>query len=133
MAVTDTADVSWTEGRGYAEPSGRDRREGERAMAYWEHKLRELGGEVTVAGLDLNRVGSKDWSNRFLIAVDPVFERSSLVLYGPQFARFQQPGDRSPRCGLSGKIPLMVGQKKPGDHRHVRSLSIALAKPRLSP
>jgi hypothetical protein len=87
MAMIDTADVSRTEGWGHAEPSGKDRREGERAMAYWEHKLRELGGEVTVAGLDLNRINSRDWSNRFLIAVDPVFARSSLVLYGPQFAR----------------------------------------------
>ena len=71
MAITDPSEFSWTEGWGHAEPTGRDRREAERVMAYWESKLRELGGEVTVAGLDLNRINSKDWSNRFLIAVDP--------------------------------------------------------------
>lgn len=87
MTMTNPSDVSWTEGWGQAEPTGRDRREAERVMAYWEAKLSELGGEVTVAGLDLNRINSKDWSNRFLIAVDPVIERSSLVLYGPKFAQ----------------------------------------------
>jgi hypothetical protein len=85
--MPDYSDVSWTEGWGHAEPSGRDRREAERVMAYWEARLRALGGEVTVAGLDLNRINTREWSNRFLIAVDPVIERSSLVLYGPQFAR----------------------------------------------
>jgi hypothetical protein len=56
-------------------------------MAYWEGKLGELGGDITVAGLDLGRINSKDWSNRFLISIDPVIERSSLVLYGPKFAQ----------------------------------------------
>ncbi len=87
MAMTDPSDVSWTEGWGHAEPAGRDRREAERVMAYWDNKLHELGGEVTVAGLDLNRINTREWSNRFLIAVDPVIERSSLVLYGPKFAQ----------------------------------------------
>ena len=68
-------------------PAGRDRREAERLMAYWQGKLDELGGEVTLAGLDLHRADSREWSNRFLISLDPAIERSQLILYGPQFAR----------------------------------------------
>ena len=56
-------------------------------MVYWEKKLEELGGVVTIAGLDLAAADSRDWSNRFLISVDPVVERSALLLYGPKFAQ----------------------------------------------
>jgi len=87
MSMAEPIDISWAEGFGRGEPAGRGRREAERVIAYWEGKLRELGGDLTVAGLDLSRINSRDWSNRFLIAVDPVIERSSLVLYGPSFAR----------------------------------------------
>src|SRR5215212_4049828 len=85
--MADASDISWIEGWEPTEPTGRDRREAERLMAYWESKLSELGGEVTIAGLDLGRTDSRDWLNRFLISVDSVIERSSLLLYGPQFAR----------------------------------------------
>jgi hypothetical protein len=68
-------------------PSGRDRREAERVMAYWQSKLQELGGDATIAALDLASINTADWSNRFLISVDPVIERSALLLYGPKFAR----------------------------------------------
>ncbi len=87
MTISDPSDFSWTEGWGKEEPTGRDRREAERVMAYWESKLAELGDSITVAALDLGSTNSRDWSNRFLIAVDPVIERSSLLLYGPKFAR----------------------------------------------
>src|SRR5579863_9608990 len=94
MARTTRSNITWLEGwepkdpkEATGEPAGRDRREGERLMAYWEAKLKELGGTVTVAGLDLAATNSKEWSNRFLIAVYPVIERSSLVLYGPHFAQ----------------------------------------------
>src|SRR5712692_1511153 len=87
MTIADPSDFSWTEGWGPDEPTGRDRREAERVMLYWERKLAELGDGVTIAALDLGSTNSRDWSNRFLIAVDPVFERSSLLLYGPKFAR----------------------------------------------
>lgn len=87
MSIPDPSRMSWVEGWGLAEPTGRSRREAERVIAYWEGKLRELGGEVTVAGLDLSRINSKDWSNRFLISLDPMIERSALVLYGPKFAQ----------------------------------------------
>jgi hypothetical protein len=87
MARSAPSDFAWLEGWESKEPTGRDRREAERLMAYWEQKLEELGGTVTVAGLDLAGTNGKDWSNRFLISIDPVIERSSLVLYGPTFAQ----------------------------------------------
>jgi hypothetical protein len=67
--------------------TARDRREAERAMAYWQSKLQQLGGEATVTALDLASINTADWSNRFLISIDPVIEKSALLLYGPKFAR----------------------------------------------
>jgi hypothetical protein len=87
MANVDPSDVAWTQPWIVRVPGGRGRRQAERLMAYWEEKLAELGGAVTIAGLDLTATDSRDWSNRFLISVDPVIERSALVLYGPEFAR----------------------------------------------
>jgi len=86
-AAGETSDLSWTEQWGSEQPAGRDRREAERVTAYWQKKLAELGDDLTVATLDFGSTQSSDWSNRFLIAVDPVIERSSLVQYGPRFAR----------------------------------------------
>jgi hypothetical protein len=91
MARSAPSDISWLERWRPMEPTGelagRGRREAERLLAYWEEKLRELGGIVTVAGLDLAAANSREWSNRFLISVDPVVERSALLLYGPKFAQ----------------------------------------------
>jgi hypothetical protein len=67
-------------------PTGRDRREGERAITYWEKKLAEFGEGLTIAELDITNTDTRDWSNRFLISVDPFLERSMLVMYGQRFA-----------------------------------------------
>jgi len=85
--MADRPDIAWTVGWGVTEPSGGDRREAERVVAYWEEKLQALGGDFTIAALDLAAIDNKDWSSRFLVAVDPVIERSQLILYGPEFAR----------------------------------------------
>src|SRR5260370_37476535 len=87
MARSAPSDISWLEGWEKSAPTGRDRREAERLRAYWEGKLKDLGGVVTIPGLDLAAVDSREWSNRFLISVDPVVERSALLLYGPKFAQ----------------------------------------------
>jgi hypothetical protein len=91
MARSARSDISWLEGwerrEPTGEPIGRGRREAERLMSYWEKKLAELGGVVTITGLDLAAADSREWSNRFLISVDPVIERSALLLYGPKFAQ----------------------------------------------
>src|SRR4051794_23857732 len=84
--AADSSDFTWIEGWETPEPTGRDRREAERLLAYWESKAQEFGS-VTIASLDLGHINSQEWSNRFLISVDPVVERSALLMYGPRFAR----------------------------------------------
>lgn len=86
-AIADPSNISWPDPWSTPEPTGRDRREAERVMAYWQSKLQELGVDATIAALDLGSMTSSDWSNRFLIAVDPAIEKSALLLYGPKFAQ----------------------------------------------
>ncbi|MBV9825977.1 MAG: hypothetical protein JO001_09900 [Alphaproteobacteria bacterium] len=86
--AAETSDFSWIEGWETAESSGRDRREAERLLAYWERKAQEFGEEnITIASIDIGNMNTREWSNRFLISVDPVVERSALLLYGPRFAK----------------------------------------------
>ena len=87
MARSAPSGIAWLDGWERRAPTGRNRREAERLTAYWEEKLKELGGVVTIAGLDLAAADSREWSNRFLISVDPVVERSALLLYGPKLAQ----------------------------------------------
>jgi len=68
------------------EPGGRDRREAERAVTYWDGKVGELGDAATLTALDLAAIEDEEWSNRFLIAVDERVERSALLAYGTKFA-----------------------------------------------
>jgi hypothetical protein len=87
MIIADPSDLVRLEGWGDHESAGRDRREAELVVAYWQGKQAEFGDDAGVAALDLGSAVSRLWSNRFLIAVDSRFERSSLQLYGPAFAR----------------------------------------------
>lgn len=93
MTLTDTALISATKwGLPFKQapaeqPAGRDRREAERAVAYWEDKVDELGDQATVAALDLAAINDMDWANRFVIAIDPKVERSTLLMYGSKFGR----------------------------------------------
>lgn len=84
--MADSSDFTWIEGWENEAPTGRDRREAERLLAYWEAKAQEYGA-VTIASLDLGNMNSREWANRFLIAVDPIVERSALLMYGPRFAK----------------------------------------------
>jgi hypothetical protein len=79
------------------EPTGRDRRVAERALAYWEDKLDALGDQVTIAALDLTAMDDEDWANRFLIAIDERVERSALLMYGANFARLLGLPPKAPR------------------------------------
>jgi len=96
------ADLAWTERISHDGSRPRDRREVELVLSYWEGRLDKFGGELTVAALDLGRIANRDWSNRFLIAVDPMVERSSLVLYGPQFAQLLHLPEQA-----RGSVPMM--------------------------
>lgn len=86
--------------------SGRERRESERAIAYWERKISELGRSPTVAALDLAEINTPNWSHRFVIAVDPVVENSALLLYGSGFARLLSlPTKSAPHVPMVRQLP----------------------------
>ena len=85
---------------------GRERRESERAIAYWRQKVKKLGKSPTVAALDLADIHTADWSHRFVIAVDPVVENSALLLYGSDFARLLDlPQKSAPHVPMSRQLP----------------------------
>jgi len=86
--------------------TGRERREAERAIFYWEKKIERLGKAATVAALDLGEINSKDWAHRFVIAVDPVVENSSLLLYGSDFAKLLDlPPKGTPHVPMVRQLP----------------------------
>ena len=105
MTITKTAFISGTRwGLPFKkivadQATGRDRREGKRAIAYWEDKVDALGDNATIAALDLAAINSADWSNRFVIAIDQRIESSTLLLYGPKFAQLLDLPPKA-RCDL---------------------------------
>lgn len=106
MTMAFPSDLPWPEGFGHGGTTPRDRREVERILTYWENRLDEFGDGLTVAALDLGRITNRDWSNRFLIAVDPMIERSSLVLYGPRFAQLLHlPEQARPSVPMLRQLP----------------------------
>src|ERR1700693_1618740 len=106
MAMSNASDRPWDEGWQPSAPPVRSRRETERLFAYWERRLAEHGAELTIAGLDLGGTNNRAWSNRFLISVGSIIERSSLLLYGPQFARLLGlPEKPKPELPMMRQIP----------------------------
>jgi hypothetical protein len=104
--------------------TGRERRESERAIRYWEQKVEKLGHAATVAALDLGDINSADWSHRFVIAVDPVVENSSLLLYGSDFAKLLDlPPKGTPHVPMVRQLPRhlsSVFMQGCGDAHHTR-------------
>jgi hypothetical protein len=107
------------------ELTGRERRESERVIAYWEKKVAQLGGQATVGALDLTEMQSAEWSHRFVIAVDPVVENSALLLYGPDFGRLLElPERRAPHVPMVRQLPKRYSDvfiRGCGDADRVRS------------
>jgi hypothetical protein len=86
--------------------TGKERRESERAIAYWAKKCESAGKSPTVAALDLGEINSEDWSHRFVIAVDPMVENSSLLLYGSKFAKLLDlPPKGTPHVPMVRQLP----------------------------
>jgi hypothetical protein len=108
MSITDAPVASLSDERDTEEPmlTGRERRESERAIRYWETKIEKLGRSATVAALDLAQINTPDWSHRFVIAVDPVVENSSLLLYGSDFAKLLDlPPKGTPHVPMVRQLP----------------------------
>jgi hypothetical protein len=86
--------------------SGRERRESERVLAYWDEKTAQLGETPTVAALDLADMNSESWSHRFVIAVDPMVENSALLMYGADFAKLLDlPRKTTPHIPMVRQLP----------------------------
>ena len=86
--------------------TGKERRESERVISYWENKAEKLGRSPTVSSLDLGEINSEDWSHRFVIAVDPMVENSSLLLYGADFAKLLDlPAKGTPHVPMVRQLP----------------------------
>jgi hypothetical protein len=108
MSIVDEPVVSLNDSRepSIEELAGRERRESERAIRYWEKKVEQLGRGATVAALDLGEINSEAWSHRFVIAVDPVVENSSLLLYGSDFAKLLElPPKGTPHVPMVRQLP----------------------------
>jgi hypothetical protein len=59
-----------------------ERRESERAIRDWAEETRRQGRDLTLMTLDVSEMTSEAWAYRFIIAVDPVAERCTLLFYG---------------------------------------------------
>ena len=108
MSMTDASVVSLSNARDASEQveGGHERRESERAIRYWEEKVEKLGRQATVAALDLAKMNTADWAHRFVIAIDPVVENSSLLLYGSDFAKLLDlPAKGAPHVPMVRQLP----------------------------
>jgi hypothetical protein len=110
MSITDAPargrDDACTTGTNEPPLGGRERRQSERVISYWEKKLEKLGPSATVAALDLGDINTPEWSHRFVIAVDPVVENSSLLIYGSEFAKLLDlPAKGAPHVPMVRQLP----------------------------
>lgn len=97
-----------------AKPSGRERRQAEAFIAYWDSKRAAAEKGVAVTGLagDLAAMRTPAWSYRFIIALGASDDDAALLRYGASFARlFAIPPESEP--------PLSLRQCLPDPHREI--------------
>jgi hypothetical protein len=66
--------------------AARERRETEQLITDWKRETRQLGHALALMALDVSAMTGPKWAHRFIIAVDPVVEASSLLFSGARFA-----------------------------------------------
>ena len=66
--------------------AARERRETEQLITDWKRETRQLGHALALMTLDVSVMTGPKWAHRFIIAVDPVVEDSSLLFCGARFA-----------------------------------------------
>jgi hypothetical protein len=89
-------------------PSGKERREAEGVIAYWDRKRAAVGdgSVVTTLAHDLAAMRTLEWSHRFVIALGATNSDAALVHYGTNFARiFQIPVKSEPPLELRQWLP----------------------------
>jgi hypothetical protein len=88
--------------------SGRERRQAEGMIGYWEERrgAAERGAAITPLARDLAAMRTQEWAHRFLIAFDPTSEEAALVHFGTDFARlFRIPPQNAPPLDLRHCLP----------------------------
>src|SRR6266478_6420203 len=72
----------------------RERRQAERAIAYWEQKAAEVRSRPTLTQLDPGEaIDVESWAHRFVIAPDQVAEVSTFLMCGSNAARLLELSD----------------------------------------
>ena len=72
----------------------RERRQAERAIAYWEQKAAEVQSRPTLTRLDPGgTIDDESWAHRFVIAPDQVAEVSTFLMCGSNAARLLELSD----------------------------------------
>jgi hypothetical protein len=66
--------------------TARERRESEQLITDWEQETRRLGDALALMTLDISVMSGPKWAHRFVMAVRPVVEDSSLLFYGARLA-----------------------------------------------
>jgi len=66
--------------------AARERRVSEQLIIDWGGETRRLGNVLALMTLDSSAMRGPKWAHRFIIAVNPVVEASSLLFYGASFA-----------------------------------------------
>src|SRR4051794_17335436 len=66
--------------------TARERRESEKLVTDWEPETRRLEDALALMTLDVSAMSGPKWAHRFVIAVRPVVEDSSLLFYGARLA-----------------------------------------------
>jgi hypothetical protein len=69
-----------------APTSARERRESEKFITDWKQEKRRLSHALAQMTFDVSAMTGPKWAYRFIIAVNPFVEDSSLLFYGAGFA-----------------------------------------------
>ena len=67
-----------------------ERRVSEQLITEWEQERRRLRHALALMTLDVSAITGPKWAYRFIIAICPVVEDCSLIVYGPSFAALMQ-------------------------------------------
>jgi hypothetical protein len=91
---------------GAAVGAGRERRVSEQLITDWDAECRRLGHALAFMTFDAAAMTGPKWAHRFIIAVSPVVEHSSLLFYGPCFASLLElPAEIDKSVPISAQLP----------------------------
>ena len=99
-----TADA--VEPDGAAVSAGPERRVTEQLISDWQDETRRLGHALAFMTIDTSAMAGPKWAHRFIIAVNPVVEHSSLLFYGAGFASLLGlPPEPAKSVPISAQLP----------------------------